>query len=155
MTAACHSPAGLARYFLDYGGIAPVCRGALDGAAAATDAAPAYYLGVFLLTCLLEAPVYFQALKASAGGKPARWQAVVLLNLATHPIVYFAVPRLVAWQTGSYAQALTLGETFAPLAEAAGLRAFWAMPWPRALLAAAAANLISWWSGIYILGWLG
>lgn len=100
------------------------------------------YLGIFLKTCVLEAPFYAMAFAT----RPMRrvLVALVLMNLATHPIVFFVIPRFF----DTYLHAALFSEAFAPLVEmaiAVGLlRKLSPAPW--ILL----ANLFSWQIGMYL-----
>lgn len=101
----------------------------------------------FALTVLVEAPVYL-ALLRRAFGAPGALALALLVNAATHPVVWFVIPHTRPWWRGFAA-----AELFAWLAEAAVLalaarataarrpgRAFGALD---ALLAALVANALS------------
>src|SRR5205085_98388 len=83
------------------------------------------WLMVFGLTCLLEAPFYLTALRGTGHGWGKRLIALLLPNLATHPLVYFVIPWVVSRFEGPHIVTLTVGEIFAPLAEAALLARIW------------------------------
>lgn len=104
------------------------------------------YLPYFLKTCALELPIYWLFLK----GKKGFLQILminILLNLSTHPIVFFIIPLLL--KGGTYFQYLSVAEFFAPLVEFLILWRGFKVDGRVALLAAVAANLFSWGLGIY------
>lgn len=96
------------------------------------------YAGVWLATCLLEAPLY--AVAARRLGWKRALGLLAACNLATHPVVYLALPCAVE----HYLAAVLIGEAFAVAAEAAILRAGARLSWPGALGWSTAANLVSW-----------
>ena len=111
------------------------------------------YFLIFLWTCFLELPFYSVAL--SRAPAVARFAVLLLANLATHPVVFFAFPRLI----GSYLTSVLASEAFAIAVEVsivlAVLRKFWRDPAERdSPMATAAvicaANLFSWQIGIYL-----
>lgn len=102
------------------------------------------YAGVWLATCLFEAPLYAVATRR-LGWKRALG-LLALGNLATHPVVYLALPCAVE----HYLTAVLIGEGFAMTAEAWILRAGAKLGWPQALAWSAAANLVSWQLGVLI-----
>jgi hypothetical protein len=130
----------------------PVCRAILGSPQSATQVSALDYFGAFFLTCVLEAPFYLWALRGSALSTRGRWLAVVWLNLATHPAVYFAFPWLSARLDGSYAQTVAASESFAWLVEACLLAAVCGLSRARSAAFSLAANLSSWWIGLYIVG---
>jgi len=148
---ACNTPADLARLFLAPASLDPACLQVLSLPQRATHVSPGRYLEVFLLTCVLEAPFYLWALRGSPWDMKRRCLAVAWLNLATHPVVYFALPWISARLGGSYGGTLAAGEAFAWLAEAGLLAAVWRLAWARSSAAALAANLCSWWIGTHIV----
>lgn len=89
----------------------------------------------FVLTQLVEVPVYLGLARVGV------WRALSL-SAVTHPCVWFVFPPLalhlgIAWDPMLYA-----AELFAWLVEAALLRGY-GVRWPRALVAALAANATS------------
>jgi hypothetical protein len=147
----CYAPPDVVRFILAPDRLDPVCRGILSRPQTTTQVSALYYLGVFLLTCVLEAPFYLWALKGSAWDAKSRWLAVVWLNLATHPAVYFVFPWLSARRGGCYAQTVAAGEVFAWLVEAALLGAVCKLSKARSAAFSLAANLCSWWIGLYVV----
>ena len=97
--------------------------------------------GAFLLTQLVEAPIYFRAARALPLLKrtPYAFGASTL----THPIIWCCLP----WETMPYATLLMIAECFAIAVE--GL---WGCCWrvPRPWLTSLVANAISLISGIVI-----
>ena len=73
------------------------------------------WLSAFLVTQLVEMPIYAQVLKA----RRRRWPLAFLLSALTHPVVYFVFPLLPV----SYWEHVSWAEAFAVLAEAFLLRA--------------------------------
>lgn len=77
------------------------------------------WLAAFLVTQLVEVPIYARALTHRR-----RWLLAALPSTLTHPIVYFAFPAiLTAPIGGSYLEYVLLAEAFAVAAEALLLRA--------------------------------
>lgn len=85
------------------------------------------WLWAFLLTELVEVPIYLRALLARDDPERPFERVLPALLVAfgasalTHPIVWFVTPQLI---TSSYVLMVAAAETFAVLAEAAWLRAF-------------------------------
>jgi hypothetical protein len=100
----------------------------------------ANWLRAFGLTLLVELAI---ALPLLAPVEPRLWRrvsAVLVVNLATHPLVWFLFPGLAA---GAGAR-LALSEAWAVLAELAIYRVVWpALPMRRAALVSGAANAAS------------
>src|SRR4051812_41063652 len=114
MIDSCLTPLDLATHFLTRGMGDPVCSIALDSAPAAPSFEAGSYLVVFALTCALEFPFYLAALRSWRKGA----LAALALNLATHPVIVFAMPWLVSRLEGTSAESLLCSELFAPLVEA-------------------------------------
>ena len=143
----CYTPSDIIRYFFHS---VPECRELLESKDLVPEIGLLTYLQAYGWTYALEAPIYLAVgrhLKRSWGGL---FFQVFALNLATHPIVTFVIPRLlVRFGTPFYAY-ISVAELFAPVVEALLLR-YWARyPWKWALLASCFANLISWWIGTYV-----
>lgn len=104
------------------------------------------YLPYFLKTFLLELPIYLLLLR---GLKSLRQILLInlVVNLATHPIVFFGIPLLLI--NGTYLQYLIIAEIFAPAVEAWLLFQIFKIRPGRAILAALLANLFSWGVGVY------
>lgn len=100
----------------------------------------ANWLRAFGLTLLVELAI---ALPLLAPVEPRLWRrvsAVLAVNLATHPLVWFLFPGLAV---GAGVR-LALSEAWAVLAEMAIYRVVWpALPMRRAALVSAAANAAS------------
>jgi hypothetical protein len=101
------------------------------------------WLRAFALTLLIELPVAVPLLRASARPDAPAWRRaglVLFANLASHPLLWFALSALPlpgAWTLG-------LSETWAVLAEAALYRlALDGVPLRRCILASLAANAAS------------
>ncbi len=106
------------------------------------------YVGLFLVTCLLEFPFYRTVLRHRK--LVSQVFIVIVINLATHPLVVLGFPQFFALQGLSKVYSVLAGELFAPLLEFGFLAVVLQIPWKRSLAVAGAANLFSWWFG----GWL-
>lgn len=109
----------------------------------------AFYLPFFGMTLLLESPIYFFGL--SALSKLKRIQAILLVNLATHPIIFYAFPEVLSRMSATYGTYLLAAEIFAPVVEALILWKGFRLPPLRAFTISIATNLISWWIGVLLL----
>jgi hypothetical protein len=118
------------------------------------------WLAIFTLTCLLELPIYLVPLRRVL---PLRWGLLVLLalNLATHPIVWFVLPRIFENQV----HYVLIAEAFAVLVEGLLLGALsrW-RHWPGwgglsliglAFMANAWSATLGELTGYRLIGWLG
>jgi hypothetical protein len=109
------------------------------------------YLLIFAATILLESPIYFLAGKYCGQTIRRICGQILLLNLATHPIVTWIIPPLAeGWRLDGLTTVL-ISEIFAPIVEAILLRKVYKYTRPIAILAAILANLCSWWLGLYLL----
>jgi hypothetical protein len=116
---------------------------------AQVDSAPTFefasYLKSFILTLALEAPFYRWCL--SQRSKKSVFGALVICNLATHPLVCFGFPALATvLHTPTYIS-LFISEIFAPVVEALLLILLMHVGPVRAFVLMFAANLFSWWAG--------
>ena len=108
------------------------------------------YLPFFLKTFALELPIYFLFLQ-TLKNIPTVLKINAVLNLATHPIVFFVIPIILAYLGATYLHYLAVAEIFAPLIEALILFRIYKLSLGRSLTAAICANLFSWSVGIYWL----
>ena len=139
---ACQTPSALARFFLARSTLEPDCLWALLLKPRPAPVSFPEYLGIFALTCAIEAPVYAMALRSRGARTTAL--AIAALNLATHPLVFFAIPRAVSSLGGHNSTSLLVAEIFAPAVEALLLwRIRGGSAWS-SLAYALAANLLSW-----------
>ncbi|MFD0277143.1 hypothetical protein ACFVHB_24990 [Kitasatospora sp. NPDC127111] len=112
------------------------------------------YPSALALTLLVEVPLYTVALARAGGVRPARAAAAaVLVNLATHPLLWWSLSRCAAGSAGAggsgaaYWTAFTAGETAVCAVEAAllrpltGLRPGGPLPWAASGTANAASVL--------------
>jgi hypothetical protein len=118
------------------------------------------WLVLFTLTCLLELPVYVLPLRPVL---PLRWGLLLLLvlNLATHPIVWFVLPRIFENQV----HYVLVAEAFAVIVEGLILGGLarrrrwegwgWLSMMGLAFLANACSATIGEIIGYPIVGWLG
>ena len=154
MSPTCYTPLSLAEYFLSKTTMDPECLWTLAMRPAPYDVSITQYFLVFLITCLLEAPFYILAFRKSGRNLATIFLAVLILNSLTHPFIFFLVPKLVIALEGKMAHSLLISEVFAPVIESIALMWMVPMPFGRALLYALAANLFSWWLGLYLMSYL-
>ena len=113
----------------------------------------AQYLQLFLLTVLLEGPIYWLILRKSLSTRKII-AAIFIVNLATHPLVCFAFPRIgqhLHWSEGCTE---ILSEIFAPVVESSILLFVFKVKPKKAFLAGFAANLFSWLIGSLLVNQL-
>ena len=103
-----------------------------------------------MTTVLLEFPVYYFAFKETRWTFLHKVKATFLVNLSTHPLIYFVLPWIFFKLNGSYYQTLTVAELLAPAVECLLLRYAYGLNFRRSFIFALAANLFSWWAGIYL-----
>lgn len=106
------------------------------------------YIKVFSMTYLLELPIYWIFLKGYFNINRL-FLVNFILNIATHPIVYLAMPVYFLKWNLNYIQYLGIAEVFAPAIEALLLKNLFLMRTRHAIWAAVIANLFSWTIGIY------
>ena len=108
------------------------------------------YATTFVLTCGLEALVYLPILLLKKNKLARSLALVLILKLATHPLVTFVFPVAGAALGLGTAAAIIIKESFAPLVEALILRRGSNLSWTASAALAVTANLFSWWLGAYI-----
>lgn len=106
------------------------------------------YLPYFLKTFALELPIYYLFLR-NLKNIPTILKINSIVNLATHPIVFYIIPLILMQLNSTYLHYLITAEIFAPLTEALILYRFYRLSPGRALIAAICANLFSWSLGVY------
>lgn len=106
------------------------------------------YLPFFLKTFVLELPIYFLFFR-TLKNIPALLKMNSVLNLATHPAVFFVIPIILTELNATYLHYLLVAEIFAPVIEALILHKFYKLGLGRSFAAAVCANLFSWSLGIY------
>lgn len=106
------------------------------------------YLPYFLKTFILELPVYFLFFKCFKK-IPKILEMNFILNLSTHPVVFFVIPYILMKLEGNYLNYLVVAEIFAPLTEALILTYVYKINVRFAFTAAILANLFSWSVGVY------
>ncbi len=109
------------------------------------------YLKIFGLTNLLEWPFYAFFLKRWGVSLKKSIGIVLILNLATHPIVCFVWPALGQAVGASYGQYIIFSEIFAPLIEAVILARLLKKSYVDCFWIALFCNLISWNIGVFLL----
>lgn len=144
---ACLAPPALILALLSPGDLDALCRAALTSEAGRNGVAPAAYVFILALNGLLETPCYWAAGRMLGRASRTIALQVVILDLATHPIVSFGFPYGAETQGLSLLTMLVSAEAFAFTVEAGLLRLVWGYPWPLAILASTAANLVSWQAG--------
>lgn len=107
------------------------------------------YLPYFLKTVALELPIYLLILLKLKNWKQI-FQINLLLNIATHPAVFFVISFICSNLNYSYLTYLITAETFAPVTEFLILIYFFKIPAKGAWVAAIAANLFSWSIGVWL-----
>lgn len=141
----CNDPLNLLYYWFIPQRLGVHCHWRLAAQMVSGEIGLAQYLVPFLFTLLLESIFYFLLLKKYSYRKRVFW--LLIANLATHPLVYLAFPRVFGAFTLSYASYLTFSELFAPALEVLILWRFAKAGLPRAVLLIVWANLFSWWVG--------
>ncbi len=151
LSVGCYTPAGVFKYFFAHDLVEAGCRISLESVAVQIDyPAFSHYLWVFFLTCLLESPFYYLALKKQ---HPKILKVILILltcNLATHPIVYFLLPYLGLKENLQYIYVLIGAEIFAPLVEIFLIVLFFRANKIGASGLIFIANIFSWWIGVYL-----
>lgn len=105
------------------------------------------WLRAFGITVAVEATIAVPLLARTEPHVTRRLAALMLLNLATHPLVWFLFPGL----TAAYPVRVALSEAWALLAESAGYLVIWPqLGLKRAALIALAANGASFTLGLLL-----
>lgn len=109
-----------------------------------------FYLAVFGLTYLFETPFYLIFGRLQKLSYPKILAQILVLNLATHPIVHFGITTLGArlgWSISTY---IWVAEAFAFSIEILLLKFLYKYPLKQATIAATTANLCSWSVGVWL-----
>lgn len=148
MGPACFSPDQLVGYYLAPEWINAHCRFLLGLEQEYQPIPTGQYLLAFLMTNLLEMPIYYLFWKKLNWSWKRQLTLLLGLNLATHPFVVLGVTYWGAVQAWRYAGTLAFAEGFALVVEALILT--WvSKSVARAFFAALSANIFSWWIGAY------
>ena len=108
------------------------------------------WLQAFGLTVLVECLIALPLLRRSETSMLRRIAAVILVNLATHPLVWFLFPGLMM----PYGARVALSEIWAGIGEACAYALIWpAAGLKRAALVSIAANAASFLLGVVVLSW--
>jgi hypothetical protein len=106
------------------------------------------WLQAFGLTVFVECLIAFPLLRRSEPSILRRLAAVLLVNLATHPLVWFLFPGLLM----PYGARVALSEIWAVVGEACAYAVIWpAAGLKRAALVSFAANAASFLLGLFVL----
>ncbi len=106
------------------------------------------WLRGFALTLLVETPIALPLLARVEPSRVRRALAVLLVNLATHPLVWFFFPRL-GWE---WSHSVFASEVWAFTFEILAYKiVFAAAPWKRCAVVSIAANLGSYLVGIAVV----
>ncbi len=190
------------------------CRVLLEDGVSVQSLSTWVYIGVFLLTCLLEAPIYWWGLSGSSKishswashlwvifkrsslrsprhstpampsellspvrlkltqiwapncalflrtrlgrqlGMAKTLGVIVIVNLATHPVVTWTFPWIFSHSALLTRDYLLVSEAFAVLIEALLLIRIYGFQYSKALSVSFFANIFSWWAGLYIASFL-
>lgn len=144
----CLTPVTIVKASLFPSRLDPVCAFVLGLPTDRAQVSLSRYLVYFGVTCALEAPIYLAFSRGMKSGR--RILQVILLNLATHPIVTWLIPLAFYQLQLPSGQCVLAGETFAVLVEAALLIRVYRYSTRKAFAASLAANLFSWWAGLWI-----
>ncbi len=145
----CASPWGLAVFLLNLVDPSSECYEVHQSLVTASDFELSFYLKYFGMTLLLEGPIYFLGLTMLPW--PKRLLAIVVVNLATHPIIFYIFPLILSRFDATYSTYLLTAEIFAPVVEALLLWKLFKLSPSKAFSIAIAANLISWWLGVLLM----
>ena len=148
MAAECYGPEAVLGAM--FGSLDTVCLATLRNGVVTSRASAGAYGVVFLLTCALEAPVYGAASRWRKLSRGAWARQTFALNMATHPVVFWLIPRVLVRGHASTLATILVSEVFAPVVEAGLLVGGWGYPWRVAAGVAITANLFSWWSGQFL-----
>ncbi len=109
-----------------------------------------YYLGFFLLTCLLESGFYFISGKIQKLQNLKIIEQILVLNIATHPIVFFVFPYVLEKAGANIFTYIWIAEYFAFAVEAIILKFRYRYSWKLAIQTSGLANLFSWTAGVWL-----
>ncbi len=109
-----------------------------------------FYIGLFLLTCFFESIFYFPIGKWQKLSMPKIIEQILVLNLVTHPVVFFVFPYFIETTGGNVFTYIWMAELFAFLTECLILKYRYRYSWSAAVLTAGLANLFSWTAGIWL-----
>lgn len=145
--ALCTSPVGAAAWIANRAVLSEYCQRIMTFPSGAVATPLREYPIYFFATLLLEAMILAPALIRY--GFSLRRAVLILLaiNAASHPIVYFVMPRAFGAIGATFASYLVGSELFAILLESALLRYAWNVSRHFAIFTSIAANLFSWTTG--------
>lgn len=109
-----------------------------------------FYVGLFLLTCFLESIFYFISAKKYKLTNAKIVEQILVLNLATHPIVFFVFPYVLEKAGSDIFTYIWTAELFAFAIEAILLKFRYRYSWKMSFLTSGLANLASWSAGIWL-----
>jgi hypothetical protein len=146
----CFTPPNVILGFVDPAALAATCAAIQNVGASATSTALPAYMAVFAINALLEAPAYGIAGYLNKQTPSTILGQILILNIATHPIVYYLFPLFAGHAAWTLLTLAGTSEAFAIVVEAALLKIVWNFSWSAAAFASLAANLTSWWVGAYL-----
>ncbi len=154
MNFSCFGPLSLVEYWFAPQTLRLECWSALNIEMDPTSPGAGEYLALIAITLALEFVVYFLFLKKRfVFFKVVRVN--LFLNLATHPLVTFLFPLLIAKAQMSVAGYITAAEIFAPLVETILLVFLFRIPLALAAVSSFLANLTSWALGLWLVSAFG
>jgi hypothetical protein len=115
---------------------------------------PSYdiYLGYFVATVLIEATVYYWFLRDR--GRRRAVLGIIGVNLATHPFVVYAWPKICEYLMLRVREGILIGELLVPIIEGFLLAYLFRKRIGAALLIAFLANFLSWYLIAYYEYWV-
>jgi hypothetical protein len=148
MNKACFLPIEVINYFFHSSFFSSNCNDVLTLNAMVPKINFSLYIFIFLLTCFLESSFYLILIKNQSLKK--KLLALLICNLATHPIVSFVIPWIFSKMSKTYGESLMIGELFAFIVELVLLKVLWQQKWLNSFVISFLANLFSWSLGTYL-----
>lgn len=130
------------------------CRMLLDDSPIPQTMSLDLYVQIFLLTCLLELPIYWRFTRRQLGAFNV-FRMLLTLNLATHPAVTWLFPWIFSKTDLMVRDYLLVSELFAIVVETIIITSIYKVRLPKAFVVSLFANLFSWWVGLYVAPALG
>jgi hypothetical protein len=150
----CFSPLSLLTSYTNAESMDAVCRVVLEDQVYPSSMKVWVYCTLFVLTCFLEAPIYWLGLHRELGRSKTLW-AIFIVNLATHPVVTWGFSWGFSHSNFLVRDYLLVSELFAIAVEGFILMKFFRVGSLKAFSVSFVANLFSWWVGLYVAATLG